>query len=320
MGRRSDVSKASRLAAVGLALVAGCLADGDQAGQLEATWGRRGLMRGQLLKPRAIAVDRSDDRIFLVDMRALIQAFTPDGEPLAAWETPAHEIGRPSGLALDRQGNLLVADSHYHQILVYDREGRLLRRYGGEPELLGDVEGIPLVGEFGYIGDVAVDSTGAIYVAEAQEHDRITRLSPSGEVLARWGGRGPAPGQFQRIRALAFDRDDNLYAADACNHRVQVFKPDGELIRIIGEPGSGLGQLSYPYDVAVAGDDTLYVCEYGSNRVQRFTLEGKSLGVWGTPGRGPGQLWNPWAVGVDSRGRVYVVDSNNHRVHRVRFD
>lgn len=295
-----------------LPMTPGCLFKSDEAGRLDVVWGKRGLMPGQFIKPRAIAID-SEDRVFLVDMRAKLQEFTADGEFLREWDTPTHDVGRPSGLALDGAGNLLVADSHYHQILVYDRQGNLLRTLGGE-------EGTgPLVGQFGYIGDIAVDSAGNIYVAESQQNERITKLTPEGQIVKRWGGRGPAPGQFQRIRSMVFDPQDRLYVADACNHRVQVFTSDGDLVQIIGEAGTGSGQLSYPYDLALAPDGTLYVCEYGNHRVQRFSAEGQPLGTWGKAGRQPGELWNPWALGVDSKGRVLVVDSNNHRIQRVLF-
>jgi len=40
-----------------------------------------------------------------------------------------------------------------------------------------------------------VDQQGTIYVAEAMD-DAIKKLSVSGQVLAAWGGAGPAPGQL----------------------------------------------------------------------------------------------------------------------------
>lgn len=290
----------------------GCSRNADQAGSLQYVWGRSGLMDGQFRKPRAIVTDK-DDHHFIVDFRAKIQVFTTDGKFLRSWATPIHEIGRPSGLGLDRQGNLLVADSHYHRILVYRPEGTLLHSFGGESGTG------PLVGQFGYIGDIAVDSKGNYYIAESQQNERITKVSPKGEILKRWGDRGPEPGNFMRIRAMCFDDKDQLYVADACNHRIQIFDSFGNLLRIIGEPGDGHGQLRYPYDVAIAPDRSFYVCEYGNNRVQRFSEEGKPLGTWGQAGRGEGELWNPWALSVDSKGNVVVVDSNNHRIQVVTF-
>jgi DNA-binding beta-propeller fold protein YncE len=110
-----------------------------------------------------------------------------------------------------------------------------------------------------------------------------------------------------------------LYAADACNHRIQVFTREGQLVRVWGSQGHGVGQLSYPYDLAFSPRKTpwLYVVEYGNNRVQKFTPEGTSLGTWGGSGREPGRLAAPWALAVDSKGRVHVVDSENDRVQRI---
>lgn len=287
----------------------GCGGGGDDAAHVEAMWGKRGQMPGQFVKPRAAVIDKND-RIYLVDMRAMVQSFTLDGKLIAHWQTPTHVNGRPSGLAMDRDGRLIVVDSHYHRLLVYETNGNFIREFGNDG---------PLKDRFGYIGDVAVDSKGNIYVAESQQEERITKLSPDGAILAEWGGRGPEPGQFQRIRSLAFDNSDRLFVADACNHRIQVFDTDGRLIRVFGAPGEAPGQLRYPYDLAVAPDGTIVVCEYGNHRIQRFTSEGQSLGTWGSAGRQKGQLWNPWALSIDSRGRILVVDSNNHRIQVVRM-
>jgi DNA-binding beta-propeller fold protein YncE len=299
------------LLATGCMLAAGC-ARNLPAEQVEKVIGQQGLMPGQFNKPRAIAIDR-DGSLAVVDFRAMVQWLTPDGQPITQWQTPTHQFGRPSGLGIDRLGRLLVADSHYHRVLVYSRQGELLETFGGD-------EGVgPLVGRFGYIADAESDSHGNLYIAESQNAERITKISPAGEILAEWGSLGTRPGEFQRIRALLIDPEDQIYVADACNHRIQVFSPDGTFLRSFGKPGTQPGEMMYPYDIARSPDGTLYVCEYGNSRVQRFTPEGDSLGIWGKPGRSIGELWNPWALGVDSQGRLFVVDSNNHRLQRIRW-
>jgi sugar lactone lactonase YvrE len=264
-------------------------------------------MRGDFIKPRAMALD-DDGNIVTVDFRAMLQTFTPDGELVASWQTPDHKIGRPSGLCVDHEGHVLVADSHYHQVLVYDKAGTLLHKYGGDT---GDA---PLVGEFGYIGDVAVDSKGFIYIAEAQQHERVTKIKPDGTVVARWGERGPAAGQFQRIRSLFIDKRDRLFVADACNHRIQEFDTEGRFLKEFGKD-----VLQYPYDVVVNDRGDIFVCEWGASRIRRFTSEGVPIGVWGEPGRNPGQLANPWAIALDRQGRLLIADSDNHRVQRIVF-
>ena len=288
--------------------IAGCEWSTESTGRLDKVWGRRGVSDGRFQKPRAMAID-ADDRIYIVDMTARIQVFTPDGEFLRGWSTPTHEAGRPTGLSIDRQGRLLVADTHYYRVLIYSPEGRLLKTLGG-------VQG-QKPGQFGLVTDAVQDSQGNYYVAEYGEFDRIQKFDSTGRFLLEWGGHGSEPGRFLRPQNLAIDQDDRIWVADACNHRIQVFDPQGKLLFYFGEQGSGPGQLYYPYDLAFGDDGTLYVCEYGNHRIQKFTRDGRSLGCWGAAGRQPGQLHNPWALVRDRRGRIHVLDTHNHRVQRI---
>lgn len=278
----------------------------------EIVYGKRGTHAGEFVRPRAVAID-ARDQVYIVDYTARIQVFDHDGNYLGrGWTTPDSRNGRPSGLSIDRDGNLLLSDSHYHCLRVYSPEGRELRKIGGE-------DGTDL-GQFGYISDAVQDKAGYYYVAEAVRNQRITRLDPSGKPLFCWGSAGTEPGQFGRIRALALGPDGLLYVADACNDRIQAFHPeDGRLAACWGVSGSEPGQLKYPYDLAFGPQGDLYVVEYGNHRIQKFRPDGASLGCWGTGGKEPGQLLSPWALAVDSQGKVHVIDSENHRVQRIAF-
>jgi hypothetical protein len=304
------LSRRGLLLAAGLLLLSGCR---NNAKDPEMVWGRRGISEGELVKPRAIAID-SKDRLYLVDWTARIQAFDRDGKFLGhSWTPPDYRNGRPSGLSIDKDDNVVVSDSHYHCVRIYSPEGKLLRTIGGEA---GSEPG-----QLSYISDTLRDKDGNFYIAEFGDNQRITKLDPNGKFIKCWGSPGSEVGQFARVRAMALGPDGNLYLADACNHRIQVFTTDGDFVRCWGQPGAGPGQLSYPYDVAFApsANPALYVVEYGNHRVQKFTMAGESLGVWGRPGREPGCFSSPWALAVDSRGRVHVVDSENDRVQRIEF-
>ena len=288
----------------------GCHDIGDNAGELVQVWGRRGISEGRLQKPRAITIDGNDE-IYIVDMTARIQVFDLDGNYLRGWETPAHDIGRPTGLSVDRDGNILVADTHYHRLLIYSPEGELLRQIGGTHGL-GP-------GEFGFLTDAVQDSQGNYFISEYGEFDRIHKYTSDGQLIKEWGGHGREPGQFLRPQSLAIDEHDHLWVADSCNHRICVFDADGRLLRTWGEAGAALGQLYYPYGIVLDGEGHLYVVEYGNHRVQKFTLEGESLGCWGDSGREPGQLFNPWGLARSSDGRLFVLDTNNHRVQEIEL-
>ncbi len=293
-----------------LAALGGCTG-GDSSpatGRLEAVWGKHGTSPGRLQKPRAMAIDR-EDLLYIVDMTARIQVFTTAGQYVRGWQTPEHERGRPTGLGIDRRGNVLVADTHYYRLLIYSNTGELLETIGGKQG--------PGPGEFGLVTDAIDDAAGDLFISEYGEYDRIQQFTPQRDYVREWGGHGREPGQFVRPQNMAFDADQRIWVADACNHRIQVFDRQGALLAHWGEQGSEPGQLYYPYCLALDGLGHVYVCEFGNHRVQKFTLEGRSLGCWGTHGREPGEMHNPWSLVLDSHRKVLVLDTNNHRVQKI---
>lgn len=279
----------------------------------DRVWGQRGMGHGDLVNPRAVAID-AQDRLYLVDMTARIQVFDLNGKYLGpTWRPPDWRNGRPSGLSLDRDGNLLLSDSHYSCLRIYSPRGELLRTIGGQ---CGTAPG-----QLSYISDAVQDEDGYFYIAEFGENHRISKFDADGKFVKCWGEPGSEPHQFSRVRALALGPDGLLYGVDACNHRVVVYTREGRLVRYFGTPGTGLGEFSYPYDLAFSPGTPayLYVVEYGNHRVQKFTLQGEALGTWGGNGRTPGKLCSPWALAVDRHGRVHVIDSANDRVQRINF-
>lgn len=298
-----------------LALHTGCAPSTSPPGEPELVWGRRGMSEGRLQKPRALAIDR-DDCLYIVDMTARIQVFTADGKFLRGWSTPQSETGKPCGLSFDRQGNLLVADTHYYRVLVYTPQGKLL-----EDQTLGGQNGQG-PGQFNFVTDCIQDAQGNYYVSEYGECDRIQKFSPERKFLLQWGSHGDQPGQFSRPQSLAMDAQGLIWVTDACNHRVQVFDASGteaKLVRVWGRHGDQPGELSYPYGLQLDSQGNVYVSEFGNHRVQKFTPAGQSLGVWGTNGRRPGELYQPWSLVRDSLGRLHVLDTYNHRVQRIRL-
>jgi DNA-binding beta-propeller fold protein YncE len=271
--------------------------------------GEHGLGPGQFHHPRAIACD-AQGRLFVVDMTARIQRFSPEGEFETAWEMPAKRAGKPTGLTVDSAGRVLVADTHYNRVMIYDADGNELTQFGSMGR--GD-------GQFIYPTGVTIDHDGNYYVSEYGGNDRISRFSPEFEYLGSFGGPNSGEAAQARPQSLITDADGNILVADAVHHRICRFSPAGELLTTIGTAGKGPGQLQYPYDLALLPDGSFLVCEFGNNRLQRFAPDGKSMETWGGPGREPGQLLDAWGVALGQEGRVYVVDSRNHRVQMFRM-
>ncbi|MEM6688583.1 MAG: NHL repeat-containing protein [Planctomycetota bacterium] len=316
------IDRRSFLAGCVAASIVGCVPQ-SMPFEPQLLWGRRGFSDGRFIKPRAIAIDESD-QLYIVDTTGRIQVFDADGNFLRGWATPQTENGRPTGLAFqtskqasDGQSKLLVADTHYYRVLAYSPDGELL-----EENTIGGTSGRG-PGEFAFVTDVVTDANGCFYVGEYNDSDRIQKFDPDGKFICQWGGTGEKPGQFFRPQSLVV-AENTLWIADACNHRIQrydlaVEKP--QLIDVVGASGSQRGQLAYPYGLVVPPDSTDFiVVEYKNARVQRFAYDGTCLGVWGGPGLQPGQLNQPWGIVLDSQNRVHVLDSNNHRVQRIAMN
>jgi len=291
-------------------LAAGCEEDRQAIGHLEKVWGKVGISPGRFETPRAIALS-PDDEIYVVDKTARIQVFDCEGNYLRGWSTPQQRNGRPTGISIDRRGRVLVADTHYHRILIYSPHGDLLSS-------IEKARGSQL-GQFDLVADVVEDSAGNYFVSEYGENHRIQKFSPDWVPILQWGGAGTEPGRFSRPQCLALDEEENLWVADSGNHRIQVFNREGKLLKLWGREGRGPGELCYPYGLVFGPQQTVYVVESGNNRVQKFTRDGQSLGCWGSGGREPGQLSGPFALVLDSRGRIHVVDTYNHRVQTVKM-
>ena len=302
-------SPSRKLALVLLLAVTGCDQRTTGGRRPEAIFGERGLGPGQFSYPRAIAI-AGDGSVFVVDKTARIQRFNADGKFELYWQMPEWQAGKPTGITVDRHERVLVADTHYSRVMIFDRDGKELARLGSQGQGPG---------QFLLPTCVAVDADDNLYVSEYGGNDRISRFSPQFEYLGSFGGPDAGPASLSRPQSLAFDAEGTLWVADAVHHRICRFTRTGQLLSTFGIPGRQPGQLQYPYGVKVCPDGTLIVCEFGNDRVQRFDRQGKLLEAWGGTGRQPGQFLYPWSVAIGKDNRLYMLDSGNDRVQVFRL-
>jgi hypothetical protein len=127
------------------------------------------------------------------------------------------------------------------------------------------------------VRDIAVDSTGSLYLADAGNH-RILVFDTAGTILRQWGGLGSGNGQFNMPSGLAIDSNDLVYVADTYNHRIQVFTRMGEFLTEWGKKdangspvaGAGNGEFNAPASLAFDSVGQLYVSDGNNHRVQVF--------------------------------------------------
>lgn len=169
---------------------------------------------------------------------------------------------------------------------------------------------------------VACDVHGTMYVVDWGSA-YVYKLSPQGRLLARWGGRGSAPGQFQNPEGVAVDAQGNVYVADQgadITHpggsQVTEFSLDGRVVERWGGPWDLL-RFDHPHGVAVDRSGDLYIADWGKNRIVKIFHDGKRPTQWAQSGTGPGEFDHPQAITVDAADDVYVVDGGGSRIQKL---
>jgi len=134
------------------------------------------------------------------------------------------------------------------------------------------------------------------------EMSRVTLDSQWFSAVQVIGGRGVAPGRFNKPRSLVCDRDDNLYVADITG-RVQKFDRDGRFLLQWQMPQTDLGK---PKGMGLDTAGNVLVVEPHYMRVNHFSPDGKLVAQWGCRGTNAGCFILPRAIGVNSRGECYL--------------
>jgi ABC-type Fe3+ transport system permease subunit/DNA-binding beta-propeller fold protein YncE len=269
--------------------------------------GTRGVGAGEFNKPRSLICDRQDN-LFVVDISGRVQKFSPDGKFLMLWQMPQTDKGKPKGMDLDKDGNIIVVEPHYSRVNHYSTNGKLLRQWGDNGTNAG---------QLAFPRSVAVASTGEIFLSEYGMAERIQKFSADGsKFLLSFGTLGENKGELTRAEGICIGRTNELYEADSCNHRIQVFSSDGKFLDAFGKAGTEAGELSYPYDVKVDANGYLFACEFGNSRIQVFDPKHQSVEIIGHVGGASGEMNNPWSIAFDSHGNLYVADSGNNRVQK----
>ncbi len=84
----------------------------DKAGKFIKEWGKLGTAPGEFDQPHALAMD-SRGRLFVGDRNNnRVQIFDQDGKFIAEWK----QFSRPSGVFIDKQDNIYVADSESESV------------------------------------------------------------------------------------------------------------------------------------------------------------------------------------------------------------
>lgn len=255
------------------------------------------------------------------------------------------EIRRPEGVAVNKKGEVVVAERHGHCVTVLSSIGKRLRSFGTD----GSDQG-----QFRYPYGVALDSEANILVTDISKHC-IQKFTFQNEFEKLVGDKGRGPLKFFRpsgitvnasndrvymvdgndcIQVLnsdlsycfrfnngkgifpyiACDSDGNVYVSDYNNHCIQVFTADGKFLRMFGGRGEGKGELREPYGITIDSEDKVYISDWKNHCISIYTPEGQFVTSFGSQGNEPGQFHFPSGLAVNDSGLLYVCDAANNRV------
>ena len=251
-------------------------------------------------------------------------------------------LSYPSGIAVDKTGNLYIMDLGNNRVRMVDAGSGIISTIAGNGAVgyTGD-DAAATKATFNYPMGIAVDLSGNVYVAD-QNNAAIRRISTSG-IIATVAGNGQftysgdgGPATKAALLSpdgVAFDVSGNMYIADAGNQRIRRVDTTGTITTVAGTgaPGfSGDGAaataatFSNPMAVALDASGALYVVDGDNNRIRRFTVGGTVATLAGTSvtvgdgGPSPqAPLVGPIGTAVDSAGNLYIADSGANRIRKV---
>lgn len=309
----------------------------------------------QLNRPYGIAVDSTGTLYFSDYNNHRVRKITTDGKISTVAGTgvagfsgdngPAvsAQLNYPRELAVDSADAVYITDANNHRVRKITPDGKISTVAGtGTGGFSGD-GGPATAARLNLPLGVAVDSTGVVYIADYYNH-RVRKITPDGKISTvagtgaagfRGDGGPAASAQLNGMHGVAVDGADDLYIADAGNHRVRKVTADGQISTVAGTGGAGFGgddgpavsaQLNLPVGVVVDSTGTLYIADLRNHRVRKVTTDGKISTVAGTGTAGSGgddgpaasaQLNNLYGLAVDCVDSLYIADHLNNRVRKV---
>lgn len=246
----------------------------SEFGELYAKWDGGGSEETKVQTPMHLASDGKN--IFVTEYETdRVQKFSPEQKSISSFGKSDHSdnkdstLDAPSGVAVDKDGNVYIAGFYNGAVKKYSPDGKFLMQIG--------TPGKKDEGKLNYPTDVAVGQSGNIYVADAY-NNRVQVFSPEGEFIKKWGdtpalGKKEIEGSFNVATGLGIDTEGRVYVADFYNHRIQVFDSEGDFLTSFGQQGIKEGEFERPTDVEVDKEGNIYVVDWGNDRVQKLRIK-----------------------------------------------
>jgi DNA-binding beta-propeller fold protein YncE len=145
-----------------------------------------------------------------------------EGKELSKWGRRGRKAGafdNPTGIAVDKHGNVYISDTMNLRLQAFDKNGEVLWIVG-EPatDVMAEKR------RFGLPAGLAIGDNQLLYLVDAF-HFNIRVLNTKGKEVAAVGGElGDKEGEFNHAAGIAYAGNGTVVVADKFNDRVQVIK------------------------------------------------------------------------------------------------
>lgn len=250
----------------------------------------------------------------------------------------------PTGIAVDAEGNLYIADYMNHRVRKVTIDGTISTVAGnGVAGYAGD-GGMATAAQLNRPAGIVVDGASNLYIADS-DNNRIRKVARDGVITTIAGngksgyfgdGAAATAAQLFSPSSVAVDGLGNLYIADTVNDRVRRVARDGIINTIAGNGAPGFSgdsgaataaQLFSPRGVAVDSEGDIYIADSNNSRIRKVTLDGLITTIAGN-GDGPGyfgdggpataaQLGAPVGIALDGAASLYIADGFAIRIRKI---
>ena len=201
----------------------------------------------------------------------------------------------PEAVALDHRGNVVIADTGNHRVLVVGRDGSLVDEFGGYG---WDADRLDTP------SDVCVYEGFYTYVLD-EGNRRVARYDVQGDYVDLVITEGEAGSPV----SLSVGSAGGLLLVDADTQSVLSYSQFDEKLEPVGRFGLDAGGLLAPGDVAVGPSREVAVADPGQFSVEVFDEFGAALHSISSP-----DTLVPLDVAFDRRGNILVVDGLHNRL------
>jgi sugar lactone lactonase YvrE len=184
-----------------------------------------GAISESMKAPGGLAIDNENRLLYVTDAEQdLVLVYDVDppfklirklGKPgTEHTSTAPGEFAKPTGVAVDQDGNVFISDTWNNRVEVFDADGTFIRTFGEA----GDGPGY-----FARPKGISIDGDGHVWVADALQ-DRVQVFTPEGRLLIYMGEPGLLPGQFQSLANVMVDKNNRVLTTELYPGRLQAFR------------------------------------------------------------------------------------------------